>query len=38
MLKEIFILAMDLLFFAWPLAALYVIALIFEIAERYEQN
>jgi len=38
MLKEIFTLVMDLLFFAWPLVALYVIALIFEIAERYEQH
>jgi hypothetical protein len=38
MLKEIFNLVMDLLFFAWPLAALYVIAIIFQIAERYEKN
>ena len=38
MFKEIFTLVMDLLFYAWPLAALFIIAGIFQIAEYYEQD
>lgn len=38
MFQDVISLVMDLAFYAWPLGLLYVIAGIFKIAERYEQD